>query len=61
MKLHPYTPFLLVLATGLLAFLLPAPAGPAALYAVVAAAAVVTGMTRTVLGFGDGDAARPGD
>ena len=49
MKLHPYTPFSLVLATGLLAFLLPAPAGPVALYAGVATAAVMTGMARTVL------------
>jgi energy-coupling factor transport system permease protein len=48
-RLHPYTPFVLVFAIGLLAFLLPAPAGPAALYAIVAATAVTSGMTRAVI------------
>ena len=49
MRLHPFTPFALVLATAILAFLLPAPAGPLALYAGVAAAAHLTGMTTTVV------------
>ena len=47
-KLHPYTPFALVLATALLAFLLPAPAGPLILYAIVMTAAVLARMPRTV-------------
>ncbi|HEU4827745.1 MAG TPA: energy-coupling factor transporter transmembrane component T [Gemmatimonadales bacterium] len=50
MRLHPYTPFVLVLATALLAFLLPAPAGPMALYAAVIGAALLSGMTKTVAG-----------
>lgn len=49
MRLHPFTPFVLVLATALLAFLLPAPVGPVALYVVVAIAAHLSGMTTTVL------------
>jgi energy-coupling factor transport system permease protein len=47
--LHPYTPFVLVLAAALLAFLLPAPAGPLVLYAVVVTAALLLRMPRTVL------------
>jgi energy-coupling factor transporter transmembrane protein EcfT len=35
MRLHPFTPFLLVAATALLAVVLPAPGGPVALLAVV--------------------------
>ena len=49
MRLHPFTPFVLVLATAILAFLLPAPIGPLALYAGVAVAAHLTGMTTTVV------------
>lgn len=48
MRLHPFTPFVLVLAAALLAFLLPAPAGPVALYAVIIVAALPNGMTKTV-------------
>ena len=48
MKLHPYTPFILVLATALLAFLLPAPAGPLLLFAGVAAVALLVRMPRAV-------------
>lgn len=49
MKLHPFTPFVLVLAIALLAFLLPAPLGPLALYAVVIVAALSLRMPRTVV------------
>ncbi len=48
MKLHPYTPFVLVLATAILAFLLPAPVGPLALYGLVILVALTAGMPRTV-------------
>lgn len=48
MKLHPYTPFVLVLATAILAFLLPAPIGPLALYGIVILAAVALRMPRTI-------------
>lgn len=48
MKLHPYTPFILVLAIAILAFLLPAPVGPLALYGVVILAALALRMPRTV-------------
>ena len=48
MKLHPYTPFVLVLATAILAFLLPAPVGPLALYGVVMLAALALRMPRTI-------------
>lgn len=40
MRLHPFTPFLLVLATALLAVLLPAPVGPLALLLLSMAVAV---------------------
>lgn len=48
-KLHPVTPFFLVLGTALLAFLLPAPAGPLTLYGVVVIAAMLLRMPRTVV------------
>ncbi|HEX6644160.1 MAG TPA: energy-coupling factor transporter transmembrane component T [Gemmatimonadales bacterium] len=49
MKLHPFTPFALVLAVAALAFILPAPSGPAALYAAVAATALARGMRGAVV------------
>lgn len=45
-RLHPFTPFVLVLAVAALAFLLPAPPGPVGLYAVVVVAAVLGGHRR---------------
>lgn len=44
--LHPFTPFLLVLATALLAVLLPAPSGPLALLVVVMLVTAATGAWR---------------
>jgi energy-coupling factor transport system permease protein len=43
-RAHPFTPFVLALAIALLAFLLPAPAGPLALYAAVIALAAASGV-----------------
>jgi energy-coupling factor transport system permease protein len=48
-RLHPYTPFVLVLATAILAFLLPPPVGPLTLYSVVILAALALRMPRTVM------------
>ncbi|HET8762417.1 MAG TPA: energy-coupling factor transporter transmembrane component T [Gemmatimonadales bacterium] len=48
MTLHPFTPFLLVLATALLAVLLPAPWGPVVLALVVVVVALVLGAFRQV-------------
>lgn len=49
-RLHPFTPFVLTAGTALLAFLLPAPVGPLALYALVAAAAFASRHWRAVAG-----------
>lgn len=48
MTLHPFTPFLLVIATALLAVLLPAPGGPVALVLLVLLMAVLLGAFRQV-------------
>lgn len=47
MRLHPFTPFILVLATAFLAVLLPAPEGPLALLAVVMLTAIGIGAFRS--------------
>lgn len=49
MRLHPFTPFVLVGGVAVLAFLLPAPIGPVALYAAVLVTAVALGMARAAL------------
>ena len=49
MRLHPFTPFALVAGVAFLAFLLPSPSGPVALYLAVAAAAVANRMRSSVL------------
>lgn len=47
-RLHPFTPFALVLAVVGLAFLLPGPLGPVALYLATVVVASVTGLTASV-------------
>lgn len=42
-RLHPFTPLVATLGTAVLAFTLPAPAGPAALYAAIACLALASG------------------
>ncbi|HEU4700345.1 MAG TPA: energy-coupling factor transporter transmembrane component T [Gemmatimonadales bacterium] len=44
LRAHPFTPFVVALAVALLAFLLPGPWGPVALYGVVLALAGATGV-----------------
>lgn len=48
--LHPFTPFVLVLATAALAFVVPAPQGPGLLYAAVVAVAIGVGQGGAVRG-----------
>ncbi len=49
MTAHPFTGFTVVGGTAMLAFLLPAPVGPVALYAAVIVLVVATGMARSAL------------
>ncbi len=48
MRLHPFTPFGLVFVVALLAFILPAPIGPAALLVAVVLVALAVGAFRTI-------------